>query len=340
MQHKLENGPLLDDKGNLCEAGYAFSLVKEYDRSKIKANSMRIKEWDYYYIGNEEYGIALTIADNSYMWLCTASFLDFKSKTEITKSKMGALSRGKIGFPSTSEEGDVEKIGKDFDFRFFNDGEKRHLFVTYDNFDGDKTFSCDVRLEQTMKDTMVIATPWPKDKHFYYNQKINCLKATGSFKIGDSAYSLDDSYGVLDWGRGVWTYKNTWYWSSLSGVDPDGVNVGFNLGYGFGDTSAASENMVFYGDKAYKLEDVKFNIPQTEDGKDSFLENWTFKSESGDIDLVFEPILDRYTNTDVLVIKTLQHQVFGKFYGTIKAEDKEIKIDGITGFAEKVYMKY
>ena len=62
MQHKLTPGPLLDQTGNLAEAGYAFSLVKDYDRKAIKAGKMRIKEWDYYYIGNNDYGIALTIA--------------------------------------------------------------------------------------------------------------------------------------------------------------------------------------------------------------------------------------------------------------------------------------
>ena len=39
MQHKLSNGPLLDEKGNLNEAGYAFSLVKEYRRDAIKAGT-------------------------------------------------------------------------------------------------------------------------------------------------------------------------------------------------------------------------------------------------------------------------------------------------------------
>ena len=44
----------------------------------------------------------------------------------------------------------------------------------------------------------------------------------------------------MDWGRGVWTYHNTWYWSSASG-ELDGVPFGWNLGYGFGDTAAATE---------------------------------------------------------------------------------------------------
>ena len=65
MQHMLSKGPLLNEKGDLNEAGYAFSLVKEYRRKDIKGLKGRIKEWDYYFINDDEYGVALTIDDNS-----------------------------------------------------------------------------------------------------------------------------------------------------------------------------------------------------------------------------------------------------------------------------------
>ena len=49
MQHQIiDKKPLLDEKGRLTEAGYATSLVLDYDRKAIKAGSTRIKEWDYY----------------------------------------------------------------------------------------------------------------------------------------------------------------------------------------------------------------------------------------------------------------------------------------------------
>ena len=73
MQHELSKGRLLDENGNLAEAGYAFSLVKDYNRKDIKGLKWRIKEWDYYYIGDRNYGIALTIDDNSYMGLVSVS---------------------------------------------------------------------------------------------------------------------------------------------------------------------------------------------------------------------------------------------------------------------------
>ena len=60
--HLLGPGPLLNENGDLFEAGYATSLVKQYSRDAIKAPTSRIKEWDYYYVGNAKYGIALTVA--------------------------------------------------------------------------------------------------------------------------------------------------------------------------------------------------------------------------------------------------------------------------------------
>lgn len=334
MNHEVKKGRLLDENGEVIEAGFAYSLVKEYNRDHIKAKKSRIKEWDYYYIGNDEYGIALTIDDNSYMGLASVSFLNFKEKWECTRSVIKWFTNGSVKLPSSSKIGDVSLKGKDFSLEFFNDGKKRHLVCEMKNVKKGKDFSCDVTLLETNESSMVIVTPFDKPKHFYYNQKINCLKAQGHATFDNKTYSLDNCYGVLDWGRGVWTYKNTWYWSSLSSVS-NGVRIGWNLGYGFGNTKAASENMFFYNDKAYKLDDVSFNIP-TKDGKDDFMSPWTFTSKDGKINMTFRPIIDRYSGTDVIIIKSIQHQVFGLFSGYIYAGEEKIEFENLLGFAEKV----
>lgn len=336
MQHKLSNGPLLDANGNLCEAGYSFKMVKEYDRKAIKAGKLRIKEWDYYYIGNDKYGIALTIDDNSYMNLMSVSVLDFEKREFVTKSYMKFFTFGKVGFPSSSIKGDLKYKDSKCDMNFYNDGTKRHLVCYFKNLKNGLDFTCDITLKETNQDSMVIATPFNKKRHFYYNQKINCLKAEGYATFGDKHFDLNDCYGVLDWGRGVWTYKNTWYWASMSG-EKNGVRIGFNLGYGFGDTSKASENVLFYKDKAYKLEDVDFGIPNDNTKDIKYMEPWHFTSKDGSIDMIFTPILDRHDDTDVIVIKSLQHQVFGKFNGYIIVEGEKVLIEDMLGFAERVH---
>ena len=336
MQHMLTKGHLLNDKGDLNEAGYAFELIKDYKRTDIKGSKSRIKEWDYYFINDSEYGIALTIDDNSYMGMASVSVLDFKSKKENTKSYIKWFTKGKVHLPSSSKYGDVSLKSKNYSMVFENKNGKRHLVCSLKNLAKGKDFECDIELESSLDKSMVIATPFAKKRHFYYNQKINLLKAKGYFKFGELVHTLEDeALGVLDWGRGVWTYKNTWYWSSLN-ANFKGHNIGFNLGYGFGDTSNASENMFFYDKEAYKLEDVVFNIPKDEKGNLCFLKPWTFTSEKGDINLTFNPIIDRYANTNALIIQSKQHQVFGYFSGSIKVDDKNFEFENLLGFAEMV----
>ena len=341
MQNKLSEGKLLNATGNLNEAGYATSLVKEYNRSDIKASKWRIKEWDYYYVGNCKYGVALTIADNSYMSLCSLSFLNFEKPYDITKSVMKWFTFGKTKLPSSSKSGDVIFSSKKVDMSFRHENGKRHLSCLWKGFTSDKKdLRLDLYLEETNKDSIVVATPFNKTQHFYYNQKINLLKCNGYVKVGDEILDFNDNtYGVLDWGRGVWTYKNTWFWSSMSG-EFEGKKIGFNLGYGFGDTSTHSENIFFYDDKSWKLEDVHFDIPFTKTGKDSYMEPWKFRSVGGDINLTFTPILNRHANMNVGIIKSLQNQVFGKFSGYIMVDGKEHFFTDMLGFAEKVTNKW
>ena len=95
-QHEItERRPLLDASGNLTEPGYAKSLLPVYRRGDIKANKLRIKEWDYYCINNGHFALALTIADNSYMGLDSISLLNLDEGWEITKSPMKAFTNGK-----------------------------------------------------------------------------------------------------------------------------------------------------------------------------------------------------------------------------------------------------
>lgn len=338
-QHELTNGRLLDENGNLNEAGYAFSLVKEYRREDIKAGKSRIKEWDYYYFGNHDIGIALTIADNSYMDLCSATFFDFKKKTYCQNSRMHAFSNGKRNLPPTSEIGDVKYLDNRVLFIFNNDGKKRELVGSYENFRGKEKLTFHLTVTKTRDDTMVIATPFNKDKHFYYNQKSNNLLCSGDIKLGDKGYRVENMQGVLDWGRGVWTRVNTWYWASMNDVC-DGHTVGFNLGYGFGDTSKASENMFFFDDKAFKMDDVIFEIPKDKAGKEEFMKTWRMLSRNKDINLTFTPLIHRKGGGNAIVINSIQNQIFGIYNGTFTVEGKTYKIENCYGFAEKVYNRW
>ncbi|PKK96290.1 MAG: DUF2804 domain-containing protein, partial [Tenericutes bacterium HGW-Tenericutes-3] len=108
MQNEIkEVQRLLDEKGCIINPGYAKKMLWEYDRKDIKAGKLRIKEWDYYLIVNDDYGIAFTVADNSYLGFVSVSLLDFKEKSYEMFSTMKLLTLGKYNLPSSSLKGDI-----------------------------------------------------------------------------------------------------------------------------------------------------------------------------------------------------------------------------------------
>jgi len=345
-QHEITSPQhLLDNCGNICEPGYAKKLFWDYRRSDIKANKMRIKEWDYYYIGTQDYGLCLTISDSGYVSCLSVSILGFGDNPfQMNDSEIGAFPLGKLNLPNTSVKGDISSKVGTCDMTFENDGTKRHLFGKYDNFcNSSKTLTFDVVLTDIPEESMVIATPFDKDKHFYYNQKINCMKAEGWMKFDKYDWVFNEenkALGTLDWGRGVWTYDNTWYWGSGQMVLDDGNVFGYNIGYGFGNTSAASENMLFYNGKAHKLDQIKFNIPYRS-GEYFYMEPWTFTSNDGRFEMTFEPVIDRVAPMDLKLIAMLPHQVFGKLSGKAILDDGTVvEVKDKMVFAERVHNKW
>ena len=332
--------PLLDAEGNLNLPGYAKRLLPVYRRADVRASKLRLKEWDYYLVNNGRFALALTIADNGYMGMDSISLLDFETGLNQTTSPMSLLPLGKIGLPETSLRGDSAHSGKGYALRFENPGAGvRILNARMEKFGQDGTLEARVELFDEPAESMVICTPFPKDKHFYFNQKINCMRARGEVRYGSKTWVFDpdDSFAVLDWGRGVWTYHNTWYWGSAS-YHVEGVPFGWNIGYGFGDTSAATENMLFYDGKAHKLSRVDFHIPG---GEKDFLSPWTFGSDDGRFEMDFVPVMDRASCTDLKLIKSDQHQVFGRFTGKAVLDDgRVIEVRDFPGFAEKVENKW
>ncbi len=339
LQHEItQTGPLLDAQGRPAQKGWARNLLLRYDRKAIKASSWRIKEWDYYCILEKDFGIALTVADNSYLSLIAVNVFDFINHTETTDMVIIPFTMGKLNMPSSSSEGDIVIGHKKLNLSFRHNDGKRQLDVDFPSFHKGKGLKGSFTLTPQNQDSMVIVTPFKDDPlAFYYNQKINCLAAEGAFVFGEKTYTFqaDKATAVLDWGRGVWTYKNRWYWGSASGYI-DGKPFGFNIGYGFGDTSAASENMLFYNGVAHKLDQVEFHM-----NTNDYLQPWKFTSNDGRFELDFEPAIDRYSNTNLLLLQSKQHQVFGYFSGTVILDDgTPLRLDRFLGFAEDVFNRW
>lgn len=329
---------LLNEFGELKEPGWARRQVFHYNRDHIKANSLLIKEWDYYMIVSKECALALTISDAGYAGLASIDFFTFGEKPTVHSSASARpLSLGKLKLPDNSHGGNILYKGPGVTMKFLQSKGKRRLLVDYANFLNRRHLIADITLLEPEMDSMVIATPWTQKHAFYYNQKINCMRAQGWVTLGKKTYSFrpDKDFATLDWGRGVWTHDNTWYWSS-GNCDIDGHSFGFNLGYGFADTSAASENLLIYDGVASKIDDISFHIP-----KNLAKDTWTVTSSDGRFEAKFKPLIVRKNYVEVGFAGTNQKQVFGHMTGKAILDDGTvIPMHDLLCFIEKVRMKY
>lgn len=335
----MGRGDLLDGRGALIERGWATEEVRRYSRKAVRAHPLRIKEWDYYCVLAQEYGLAVTVADNDYLGFLGVTWFDFRARKYLSHDVLAPFPMGKMRLPESADSGDVHATHGKIDIHYAHERGGRRVQVHAPEFDKGRGLEADLWLAQPPMDRMAIATPFSAaPRSFYYNQKINCLRADGAVSIAGERFVFrpQDALGVLDWGRGAWTYDNTWYWGSASGF-VDGRLFGFNIGYGFGDTSAATENMLFVDGRAHKLEQVTFHLPVG--SLDAA--PWRFSSSDGRFELTFAPMIDRASNADLGLIASKQNQVFGRFSGQVVLDDGErLAIKDLLGFAEKVHNRW
>ncbi len=344
---------LLDPSGEITEPGWSRSQVWKYRRQSIKAPAFRIKEWDYYMVlhdGGEEdsYAVCFTISDDGYVGLQSVTLLCLNQDHpwEHTETVLNVFPMGKFKLPENSDNGTTYYEDKRLKLEFHKTEIDRQIFCEFKDFYEGKPLTAQLILLQPQMDTMVIATPWDQKHCFYYNQKINTMCAFGNVTFDGKQYEFNrlKDFGTLDWGRGVWTYDNTWYWGS-GNTWVDGHKVGFNIGYGFGNTSAATENVIFYDDVVHKLDDVRIEIPNDVDLYDMdsphYMEPWKISESDGRFEMEFVPILDRSAKMDFKVIISDQHQVFGRMSGKLILDDgKTVILDQVLCFIEKVHNKY
>ncbi|MDF2539738.1 MAG: putative rane protein [Herbinix sp.] len=339
MQYKITRpSRLLNAKGELIQKGYSTAPILKYTREDV-ARKIRLKEWDYYLIYNEDYAVALTVGKSNALFLISVSLLNLKNKKEITKSVIRIVPNRMLTLPESSQSGDIIYKDKNVDVSFLHHGRMRDIHLFLNSFTKDSPLEVSFQIAKEPKDSMVIATPFPEDKKaFYYNRKIIGMRTLGSVRYKSKVYTFQpyNSFALLDWGRGVWPYKTTWYWGAGQGL-VNGNLFGFNLGYGFGNTSAATENMLFFNGKASKLEDITFHIPRNCNNEYDYLKPWAITSSDHRFEMEFIPILDRSVNLSALMLSTNQHQVFGKYSGYAVLEDGiMVYIKDFLGFAERV----
>jgi len=331
---------LLKKDGSLVQRGWTRKPILNYNKENIGKGWLRIKEWDHYSILNKEFGFQLTIGDIGYLTQMSYIWLDFSKKERNGQSLMKFFTKSKILPLSSLEDSYIEFPTDKFKAIIEKKGDKRTISVDDPTF-LEKGISGSITLEDNpnMDNTVVVTGYGPKKpKLFYYNHKINFMPAKGIIKLGGEDYNFEpeSSFGLMDWGRGIWPYKTHWLWGSACGLI-DGKPVAFNIGYGFGDLSTHTENIIFYDGVAHKLDEVTFHHENDRDPT----QPWKFTSNDNRFYMTLDPIIPHREKINFGLIYLNSSLLHGLYTGEIVLDNGEkIQIKEMLGHAEDIYWRW
>ena len=329
-QHEITvPGPLLTDNGRLREAGWSPRQLLTYEAGRV-ADPARLRQWDFFTVLDDRQAVNVTIGDMGLLRVCSVGAVDFATG-EVTQTMLVnedvELSAGLEGMAVCKVDG-VVVVEQTTD----GDGSDVRFDIADPLFGPPGAGTLTISRHSNMP-YLSLAMPFPGDPvGFFFEQKVPGMAAAGAIVLGDKTFTFDSATAVMDWGRGVWPSKPMWHWAAGSGV-VDGVPLSFNLGNGFGDDGAATENLVVYGDVPYKLGRVTW----TYDASDPMKE-WSFKGDG--ISLVLTPIAQEIGGPDLGSRYLRVRKAFGRLSGTIELAGVTVAVDGLLGVAEQVEVSW
>ncbi|MCR5324938.1 MAG: DUF2804 domain-containing protein [Lachnospiraceae bacterium] len=329
--------PLLGDDGTLLAKGWARHNVFEYDRTKVK-KQLRRKEWDFYQISDGNYMAQISFANISLGGYASAVLVNLKTG-RIEANAMSPFIGGKDKYVLPAK-GDVPgkvsmKVGKAL-FETETKEDSRTL-----KFRMGKV-KCDFTME-IMHGLENITTVLPFKDHpdrYFMTTKQNSMPVEGTFATENAIipFSKDKAFCILDWGRVCTPYSLVWYWGNGSSYifDKEGKKhiFGFEITWGIGDESNATETAIFYDGKLHKFGPVDVvDFPKP----DKYMDDWHFVSADGRFEMTMKPFRDHHTDLNILAMRMHSHQVHGLWSGTVTLDDgTKLEIKDMYAFCEYV----
>ncbi len=326
---------LCDSKGNLNPAAIGFARQPIID-SNLTGHFMRKKKWNYWCVYGEDILFSATISHLDYAAVCFVYFLDYETQRFFEKTITIPLGQ-RINMPSKVLE-TVKFSNNDMSIQLLHMQGETHMTVTISDFDGE-LLHADLHIEHPKNDdSLNVVIPWNRQL-FQHTAKHHTLPTSGFVKIGEKRYTFnpEESFAVLDYGRGVWPRSAHWNWAMASQKVGD-QRIGLNFGGKWTDGTGMTENAIFVDGRMTKIhEDVLFEYDQND-----FMKPWRIRTKfSKDVDLTFTPFFKRVAKTDARLVTSSVHQLVGYFNGVLNLEDgSSLAITQMLGSSEEHLAKW
>ena len=327
---------LLNPDGSINARGWARTPLIEYNPDFIPDKlKWRKKEWDHYTIFTPDFAFTFTVADIMYVTFLSFEVIDFATNKIVSGVDIVLGSKGT--FP-LSPLGDTQYENGDTFLNIQYDQGVRTITSHVDSTLLSTEMGCNIIVTQNLPDENVAsAAPFGQDGYFFYENKIFTMPVAGQVTVEGKTYAFDpeDSFAILDWGRGVWPHTHEWHWGSAAGFVA-GKLIGFNIGDGWSEDSLGTANVQKYDGVAHKLYYVFFDYLPNE-----MMKPWKITSDENKLNATMVPFYHQKAGMMVFDLGMLVDKMYGRFSGNITLDDGTVvAFENLLGFIEHSYQKW
>ena len=282
----------------------------------------RAKRWEYWGVVTPTHVVGLVVSSLDYAGVHSIYVLDRATGREHNAEAVVPLARGAV-LSDRSGAGGARGAGGSLAIELTTSPDGTTLRATAPGVEVDLTVAA-----TPGRDSLAVVVPW-SSRRFQYTVKDVGLPVRGRLLLDGTAYDVtpEDSFAVLDHGRGKWPYSMTWNWAA--GSRPGG-DLAIQLGGQWTEVTGSTENGVIVDGRLHKIgEELAWRYDRAD-----WLRPWRITGPR--VDATLEPFHERVSRTSLVVLAGETHQCFGTFTGWAATDDGErVSLDGLVGWAEE-----
>ena len=319
---------LCDEQGRLNPGAVGFSRWPRV-RANLSGHRLRKKRWNFWNWIGPDCVFSVTLADIDFVSFCSFTLTDLRDGRHWSGASYGRPGRFELPEVVVATVG-FQGGGIDY----ANESGATNLTVRFrGRASGGDEIAADFSVALPRgHESLNVVVPWTPDR-FQCNSKHAALPCEGEVRAGDRRYALDPRtcFGVQDWGRGIWPYRSFWNWGVATGWADD-VLLGVNLGAKWTTGTGCNENGILWNGRLHKvMEDLRWEYDAAQ-----WRKPWrVIAPHSGAIDLTLEPVAAHTPRLNLGLFATGGVCAFGRWRGHVRAEGRELAVDGLLGWAEE-----
>ncbi len=290
----------------------------------------RLKEWQHFCLILPEMMASFAIVDSKFLKVSWCHVVEGDSHFE--HARQSPVLDVKIARELWNDHTHVHARGYALDVANQLDTGHHQVSIRIDGARGKPAISADLRclhdLEQIQP--LVVVLPVGPNRGMY-SHKV-ALPIEGSIQVGDRRYeaTADSCFAILDIHKAHYPRHTWWNWATCAGHDDQGRPVALNLTRNVvSDDRRYNENALWVNGELHHLGPARFDFR-----KDDVLAPWRLGTADGEVDVTFTPRGERAESIRLGLVRSVFHQPYGTFSGTVKVGDQTARFTDLWGVCE------